>query len=292
MYHDAILLEYGVVTPGALLTPLLYFLLAPESMLAWAFVAAPWLLGVVITNALRMNRSCSIDHLVLTCPELEKGIAYVHELTGVRAANGGSHPGIGTHMALLALGHDSYLEIIAPDPGQSEPERPRPFSLDDPRTHYRINAFAIHPHSPTTIEQLSGHFKFRAHDPGQVCTMSRRRPDGTLLHWRMTPLSAAAGPAPWLIDWAPAPSPAESAPKGCTLIGLRCYGPLADEAGRALEDMGLRPLDGPPSQMRPGRKVEFVHRPANRSALHENNFLVAELHTPRGRIHLGGGPGR
>ncbi len=45
-----------------------------------------------------------VDHLVYAVPDLDRGIAYIEQLLGIRATLGGRHVGRGTHNALLALG--------------------------------------------------------------------------------------------------------------------------------------------------------------------------------------------
>ena len=60
-----------------------------------------------------------IDHIVIGIHDLEKGIASIEDLTGVKPVYGGAHPSLGTHNALISLGNRTYLEILAPNPDVS-----------------------------------------------------------------------------------------------------------------------------------------------------------------------------
>ena len=76
----------------------------------------------------------ALDHLLLGTADLERGIDWLEERVGVRAAAGGVHPGVGTRNALISLGGDRYLEIIAPDVEQTNFDFPIDFrSLAEPR---------------------------------------------------------------------------------------------------------------------------------------------------------------
>ena len=97
-----------------------------------------------------------LDHILLGCNDLQRGIDFVEQHTGVRAAFGGVHPGRGTQNALLSLGERRYLEIIAPDPHQSG----SPLIREDRDLHKisepRLVGWAAHPRN---IEALATQLK-------------------------------------------------------------------------------------------------------------------------------------
>jgi Glyoxalase-like domain len=83
-----------------------------------------------------------LDHIHLGCSDLDRGVAFVEERTGVRAAFGGVHPGRGTQNALLSLGTRRYLEIIALDPKQSGAQQ---YPVITKRIEPRLIGWAAHP---------------------------------------------------------------------------------------------------------------------------------------------------
>jgi hypothetical protein len=210
--------------------------------------------------------SVAVDHLVVRAPDLDAGVSWFEGLTGVRPAPGGSHPGMGTRNALASLGDDVYVEIIAPDPAQPLPPGGRPFAVDDAGT-IELVSFAVHPVGGVTIDEVAAAARAAGHDLGPIASMSRTRPDGTELSWRLTmPPGGDADPVvPFVIDWGDTPTPAASTPTGCTLRSLRIEHPGATELGAVLAAIGL------------GIRVDAGPRPT----------LWAELDTPSGPVALG-----
>ena len=179
----------------------------------------------------------AFDHFALACQNLEEGVDFVEAMTGVRAAPGGPHPGVGTHNALLSLGTDVYLEIIAVDPNQDAPPRPRPFGIDEHRGP-RLAAFAIHPSQGETIESVSETIRNHGTDPGPVVAMNRVKPDGEEISWRLT-LSSNQRMVPFVIDWGDTPNPATITPKGCLLTEVRGSDPQLDRTVALHQQLGL-----------------------------------------------------
>jgi hypothetical protein len=154
-----------------------------------------------------------LDHIILGCSELERGVDFVAEHTGVRAAFGGVHPGRGTRNALLSLGEQRYLEIMAPDPTQKvEPQITKLRDLKEPR----IVGWAAHRDELERFAAQLREAKVEFEGPREG---SRKRPDGRVLHWKtLTLKDDHAGMLPFFIEWSKdSIHPSIDAPKGCTL---------------------------------------------------------------------------
>jgi hypothetical protein len=206
----------------------------------------------------------AVDHLLLGVSELDRGIAWIEERTGVRAQIGGSHPGVGTRNALLSLGGRRYLEIIAPDPAQSDFK----FRLDVRKlSEPRLITWAA---GTKNVEEVAkraraGGFDVFGPQPG-----SRKRPDGKVLSWKTLGVKSDLAaddvdPIPFFIEWASdSRHPSEDSPKGCELVALEIAHPRPADVDGVLSKLGIEA------------------KPKTR----DRALLMATLRTPKGVLKL------
>ena len=155
-----------------------------------------------------------------------------------------------------------YLELVGPDPAQPAPAGPRWLGLDD-LSGSRLVTWAA---KGADLEARVAAAARAGVELGPVRSGERRRPGGQLLRWRFTypDVRQGDGLVPFLIDWGESPHPADRAPRGLELVGLRAEHPAPEAIGRMLRHLGIE------LQVSPGP------RPA----------LIATLETPRGRVEL------
>jgi hypothetical protein len=177
-----------------------------------------------------------LDHILLGCSDLDRGIAFIEERTGIRAAFGGVHPGRGTQNALLSLGTRRYLEIIAPDPKQSgePPQYPVITKLTEPR----LIGWAAHPGDLHSFAAKLAQSGVAADGP---IPGSRSRPDGRLLKWQtLTLKDNSASLLPFFIQWsADSTHPSEDSPKGCSLLRFEAASPDPKALSKQVALLGL-----------------------------------------------------
>lgn len=160
-----------------------------------------------------------LDHLVVAARTLEEGVAWVESGLGAAMAGGGRHALMGTHNRVMALGGETYLEVIAIDPEAPPPARPRWFALDSApmqallargpalvhwvaRTAALEQALARYPEDVEVLQLSRGPYRWRMGVPR----------DGRL---------PAGGALPTLIEWQGDRHPARDLPgSGCTLLDL------------------------------------------------------------------------
>jgi hypothetical protein len=177
-----------------------------------------------------------LDHLIYAVPDLDAAVEEVFRSLGVRPAGGGRHEGWGTHNAVLGLGDGAYVELLAPDPSQPTPPRPRLAGLDD-LAEPRLVAWAAR---SDDIEASLERARAAGFDPGPAMAMSRTRPDGVVLTWRVTPPpSEVPAAVPFLIDWGDSPHPSIDAPAGAQLDRFEIEHPDPERTRASLAALGL-----------------------------------------------------
>ena len=206
----------------------------------------------------------AVDHLLLGVSDLDLGIDWAEPRTGIRAAAGGIHPGVGTRNALLPLGTARYLEIIAPDPLQSDYRFPVDVrTLTEPR----LITFAV---ATSDIENMATIARGAGHTVVGPTRGSRVTSSGATLRWKTLRVlnrfgSGVIEPVPFFIQWDhDTPHPASNAPAGCELESLEFQHPHPGDLQDFLAALGV---DAKVSEATVAR-------------------IIATLKTPRGSVEL------
>ena len=208
-----------------------------------------------------------IDHLVWACPDLASGVAKIKELFNVAPAIGGAHPAIGTRNALLSLGPEIYLEIIAPDVGKLRPDSPgdRLRGLSEPGLMTWVSR-------SSRLEDLAAlvHEADAAFVPIGPIKTQRETVSLEILNWELLFVTQHkfGGLMPFFIDWKEAEHPSVSAPLGGKFRNLRLCSPDAPDLNLALQSLK--------SEM----TVEHCH----------NAAIELEVAAPSGKVTLSSTP--
>ena len=178
-----------------------------------------------------------LDHLIYAAPDLDEGMDSIERLLGVRPMIGGRHPDLGTRNALVAIGGEAYLEVIAPDPGLPAPARGRLFDADT----FPQPALATWVLRDESIEAVVSRARDRGVNLGEVAAGHRRKPDGTRVSWKVSDPYAMPldGAVPFVIAWGDTPHPSLAAPSVGTLSGLEVEHPDPAAVETALGVLGV-----------------------------------------------------
>lgn len=212
-----------------------------------------------------MSPACALDHLVVIAPALDAGVRFVEQSLGCVMQAGGQHVRMGTHNALLKIGEQTYLEVIAVDPTLPPATRSRWFGLDalSPSQKPRLATWVMRTADMESTLH-SAHFDF-----GPVQPMSRGA-----LNWLITIPDDGGllcdGLMPSLIQWKTESLPASRLPdSSVSLVRLELHHPRAHELQNCLQRCHL---EGP---------ITFHSSPESVTPA-----LKAVLQTPKGLVVL------
>lgn len=120
-----------------------------------------------------------IDHILIAVKDLELATE-VYEQLGFQVLQGGEHPKMGTHNALVPLADGTYLELI----GVWDEALAQQFShpvLDALKSENRLAAFAL---ASDDLDADVAAIRARGFEIGDPREGERQRPDGARVAWR------------------------------------------------------------------------------------------------------------
>ena len=203
-----------------------------------------------------------LDHVIWGCSDLDAGRAEIQRRLDAEPVIGGRHPGVGTRNALLGLEARLYFEVLAPDPEQDRFTGFGRFveSLDGPR----MVSWAGR---SDDLEALAAKARRGGLKPGPILDLSRKRPDGSTLSWRlMTVGGHSFGPlVPFFIQWK-GDHPCDRLPPAAALQRLRLSTPDSNGLRRILQ---VLEIDAAP--------VEVVEGPSSLVATFSSSVGDVEL---------------
>ncbi|MEM6318132.1 MAG: VOC family protein [Bacteroidota bacterium] len=169
----------------------------------------------------------AIDHIVLGVPNLEEGVHWLKNLTGVTATFGGYHTTKGTKNALVNIGHQCYLEILATDVENRHIEAPRWMGVD------LIQSPTVTRWSLKSTDLAKDSKILNAYQSylGTIEGGQRKTTNGQVLAWEMiVPLAKpAVDILPFMTDWQQSDShPTDSLPVQGELVSLNLAHPTPD----------------------------------------------------------------
>lgn len=202
-----------------------------------------------------------LDHLLWASADLDAAVRALEETTGVRAANGGPHPDLGTHNAVARLAPAQFLEVLAPDPSLKAGPLARQLAALPAPVLLMWAAGGV-----PAAESAS-----RAEDAGYRATVvpgERVRPDGRRVRWTNVFVSGhgAGTLVPFFVEWHDGDHPARDAPTGLSLLSFAIETPRPESLRIVLDALDVR------VDIREG----------------DRDRLVAVLDSPRGAIELAG----
>lgn len=184
-----------------------------------------------------------LDHLVVGAEHLDDAVAYIEESLGIEMFEGGQHLRFGTHNAVALIGDGIYIEAIARDYDQKNPQGARWFDLDRFQGAPRIITWAVR------VPNITRVLAALPESAGQCVELTRG-----MFDWRINVASSGRmyqdGAFPHVIEWRCDAHPTDHLPmSGAQLARLTIMHPnaaaIAMKVPQLVADPRLDIVSGP-----------------------------------------------
>lgn len=179
-----------------------------------------------------------VDHIVYGVHDLDKSIQTFAEKYGMQATVGGQHLHQGTKNALINLGEQCYLELLAVDKQNVSVTKNRWMGIDL-LTSEKMIRWALHSDNLSEDRCILEKYNDQL---GQVKTGMRQRPNKGDLSWKLTmPLSTPeVEVVPFLIDWSESSAhPTDAMSQQGQLLEIKLFHPDPNSILNCLKDLQI-----------------------------------------------------
>lgn len=176
----------------------------------------------------------NIDHVILAINNLDSGIIEIKRLTGIEPVYGGKHPDSYTQNALLSVGDNMYIEILAP---RNDLDSIPVFFKN--LNHLTPVGWAMFSND---IEKTKNSIESIGFKLGDIIPGSRITAKGEKLEWKTGVITETNQETlfPFFISWNPnSIHPSQNAPLGCTLKRLVLKSSKLDNLEKLLEGLNV-----------------------------------------------------
>ena len=180
----------------------------------------------------------AIDHIVYIVPDFESALDDLEGKLGVRPQVGGRHLSRGTKNALLNLGNECYLEVLAADPENTTFLGERWMGVDLIKKP-TISRWAI---QSANIEHDCQVLKKYHPNLGEIAAGERKTQEGDILRWKMSlPLALPQIEiVPFLLDWSTsAYHPTKKLEEACKLLEIKFFHPQPEIVNPIFQQLNL-----------------------------------------------------
>jgi len=185
-----------------------------------------------------MKGKRTIDHIVYTVINLEAAIDEFEKLSGVRPVFGGYHTTKGTKNAIVNLGGECYLEILAIDERNTSIVPPRWMGVDLVKSP-QITRWSLKSDDLQQDREILQKYK---PEMGVIQGGQRQTSTGDMLTWEMIlPLAQPlVESVPFMTDWQNSTvHPTLHLPQECELITLSFTHPNSDEIQKIFNKLNI-----------------------------------------------------